>query len=48
MKGEKISFIGGGNMAEAMLRGLLKKKIIAGYKYLVVLKLFINYKFGSD
>jgi pyrroline-5-carboxylate reductase len=29
MKGKKISFIGGGNMAEAILRGLLKKKMIA-------------------
>ena len=35
MKGKKISFIGGGNMAEAMLRGLLKKKIISPKQLLV-------------
>ena len=35
MKGKKISFIGGGNMAEAMLRGFLKKKIISPKQILV-------------
>jgi pyrroline-5-carboxylate reductase len=35
MKGKKMSFIGGGNMAEAMLRGLLKKKIISPKQLLV-------------
>ncbi|HPD60143.1 MAG TPA: pyrroline-5-carboxylate reductase [Thermodesulfobacteriota bacterium] len=35
MKGQKFSFIGGGNMAEAMLRGLLKNKIIAPRQLLV-------------
>src|SRR4030042_4171940 len=35
MKEKKISFIGGGNMAEAMLRGLLKKKIITPKQLLV-------------
>jgi pyrroline-5-carboxylate reductase len=35
MKGKKISIIGGGNMAEAMLKGLLKKKIVTPKQVLV-------------
>ena len=35
MKLKKISFIGGGNMAEAMLRGLLKKKVVSPKQILV-------------
>ena len=35
MKEKKLSFIGGGNMEEAMLRGLLKKKIFTPKQVLV-------------